>query len=460
LHDGIGLADSFASIASAVASAISVDRVTLLRPKSSRYRLIAASTQTKVDRGQRQVRFLERLTETATRQSSCFSFKVGEPGDPNAKVCDVLDEYLDHSGCREILVESIVNEQAEPIAAMVLERFRIPTDDPRSIASRLAPLRQPVRDAVRSAIDRENASWGLIASRLVGKSRQSSVGYAAIGLSLVVLASCLIPATLKIPVQGRLVAAKRSHVFAPSEGIVAEVPVRNGQQVQQGDTLLAMHSPGLDLQKRHLEGALSTAQVRLNSLLAQRSDGGGGARRDREMSLSAEEQVLKTEIVGLEKQLQLLRQQHAGLTITSPIDGQVDCWDLQRSLTARPVKHGQLLLDVISSSDGWIIELDLPEKNVNYVLDAQRREPCRFTFRLRSNPTTIHEGSIEQIADVAHLSPQGRSIIRTTSRLGSDAPGELRHGTTVIAQIHCGRHPLGFVWLRGLIQWFRTQAWF
>jgi hypothetical protein len=115
---------------------------------------------------------------------------------------------------------------------------------------------------------------------------------------------------------------------------------------------------------------------------------------------------------------------------------------------------------VISNADGWIIELDLPEKNVNYVLDEQRRQPCRFAFRLRSDPTKTHQGTIEHVADVAHLSPQGQSLVRSTSRLESEAAGDFRNGATVIAQIHCGQHPLGFVWLRGLIQWFRTQAWF
>lgn len=459
LNAGIGLVDSFASIADAVAGQTMVDRVTLLRRGTSRYRLITTSTARKVDRGQRQVRYLERLVETAMERHESFSFTVGQPGEVRPEVRQMLDDYLHHSGVRQIHIESLAGQRSEPVAAMVLERFRIPTDEHPSIPSRLSPLRQQVCDAVRRAIDRDNAPWGLIATRLTGRNWQRTASCAAMGLAITVLAFWLIPVTLKIPVQGRLVAATRSHVFAPCQGIVAEVPLRNGQRVRRGQRLLSMHSPSLDLQQRSVEGELATAQARLSSLLARRSGGSGGAQRGGEVNLSAEERVVTAEMEGLAAQLELLQEQQAALTIASPIDGQVDCWDLQQSLNGRPVEHGQFLLDVISETDGWIIELDVPEKNVNYVMVAQHQQPCRFDFRLRSDPTRTHHGTIERLAGVAHLGPQGQSLVRGTSRLGSQAPGEFRHGATVIAKIHCGQHPLGFVWLRGLIQWLRTRAW-
>ena len=236
--------------------------------------------------------------------------------------------------------------------------------------------------------------------------------------------------------------------------------MRNGQRVQPGEKLLILHSPRLDLRQREVEASLSTARTRLASLLTLRSRSSGSASRQQEASASADEKVLKKEIEGLQRQLQLVTQQQAELTITSPIDGHVDRWDLQASLMARPVTHGQHLVDVISDSDGWNLELDLPEKNINYVLDHQRTQACLCTFRLRSDPTIRHEGTIDHIAHVAHVDPTGQSVVRATVPLQSNSHNDLRSGTTVIAQVHCGQRPIGFVWLRGLIEWSRRQAWF
>jgi len=461
LNEGLALSDSFSSIASAIASQTLVDRVSLLRFKSPRYRLITTSTQPVIDRRARQSRLLERLAATTLENADRFTFTVGAPSEVNQDTIESLDGYLHESGCREIHIEPIRDKQKHhAIAAIVLERFRTASADGPSIDSLLDPIREPVSQAVRSAIRRDDAPWGLIASRLAAATNRRRASFAAAGLLMLILASCWVPATLKIPVEGRVIATRQSRLYAPAEGIVVDVVVNNGQHVRKAQTLVILRSPNLDLQQRNMQGALSTARTRLDSLIANRSRSGGLASRERESNGSADEQVLKTEIEGLEKQLQLVRAQQDRLTIVSPIDGKVDRWDLQRSLIARPVTHGQYLLDVNSIADGWTVELDLPEENVNYVLDQQRLHPCRCTFRLRSNPTKTHDGMIQEIAEVAHLNPQGKSVIRVTLPIQSDATDNFRTGASVTAQIDCGQRPIGFVWLRGLIQWSRSQTWF
>jgi hypothetical protein len=458
LNEGIGLTDSFASIASAIASETAVDRVSLLRRKAGQYQLITTSTQPKVDRRARAVRLLETLTATALDHADGLTFTVGAPGDVSPEISSSVESYLHESGCREIRIESICRDEQDddPIAAIVLERFRISPDKTQAISLMLSPIRQPVRLAIRNAIGRDDAGWGLIASRFSTASNRRKALFFAIGLTVLLLASCLIQAPLKIPVEGRIVATDRSRLFAPTEGIVTEVLVSNGQAVRKGDTLVVLNSPNLDLQQRNIEGTLATAQTRLDTLFALRSR--GSSARQQETNVSADEQVLKAEISGLQKQLKLIQSQQRELTIRSLIDGTVDRWDLQQSLAARPVTHGQYLLDVISGDHGWTVELDLPEQNVNYVLDQQQR--CRCSFRMRSNPTKTFEGVVVQIADVAHLNPAGQSVVRLTVPIETDLSAEIRSGATVVAQLECGRRAIGFVLFRGLIQWWRSQPWF
>ncbi len=465
LNEGVSLKESFAAIASAVASESLADRVSLLRRKqaqpiaSTRHRLVTTSAQAKVDRRARQVRLLEKLADTVLANNDRFTFSVGTPGKLMAEESGVLEKYLHESGCREIHIESVSSEAKDSCAAIVLERFRVPADEQRSIQFLLDPIRDPLAQAVDNAMARDDAAWGMLAGRFVGEKPRQRILISAIVAAIVLLAACVFTTTLRVPVEGRIVAAQRSRLFAPAEGIVADIVVRNGQPVRAGDPLIVLHSPSLDLQQRNVAAALSTARTRLDSLLALRSGSSGLPSRQQETSVSADEQVLKTEIEGLVEQLELLQSQQAKLTITSPIDGRVDRWDLQQSLAARPVTHGQHLIDVISDSSGWMVELDLPEKNVNYVLDAQHVQPCRVTLRLRSNPTTTHEGYVDRIADVAHLDPLGQSIVRVTVPLESSGANDFRTGATVMAQIHCGQRALGFVWFRGIIEWSRSQAW-
>ena len=191
-----------------------------------------------------------------------------------------------------------------------------------------------------------------------------------------------------------------------------------------------------------------------------RSSSSAVSNRQREAEIASEELVLRKEIEGLHEQLRILDKQQSGLTIESPMNGIVDRWDLRQSLESRPVSHGQYLLDVISESAGWTIELELPEENINYVMKQQRQSPCRCSFRLRSDPTQDYYGEIAEIAGVANLGLDGQSIVTATFPVNVSRAVELRNGATVVAQVECGKYPLGFVLFRGLIQWYRSNPWF
>ena len=232
------------------------------------------------------------------------------------EINSTLDGYLHESGCREIHVESICSDEHDddPIAAIVLERFRLLPEQVQAISAVLRPIRQPVRQAIRNAIGRDDAGWGLIAARLSTESNRRKAIVLAVGLAALLLAFCLIPAPLKIPVQGRIVATDRIRLFAPTEGMVTDVLVSNGQTVRKGDTLVVLNSPNLDLQQRNIEGALATAQARLDSLLAIRSR--GISARQQESNVSADEQVVKAEIAGLNKQLELIQSQQDALIMS------------------------------------------------------------------------------------------------------------------------------------------------
>ncbi|MGI9470730.1 MAG: biotin/lipoyl-binding protein [Rubripirellula sp.] len=461
LNEGVGLTDSFASIAATVAPASGLDRVSLLHCRGTRYRLIATSTQQKIERRARQVRLLERLVEIALRNRSEFNYRVGTEVELDSDLSDALESYFHQSGSREISIRSVSDEErGASVAAFVLEQFHGSVDGEDRVEAKVGTLRQPLEEAIRGAVRREDAGWGFLVSRMTSSHNRKVLLWVGVALAAIVLAACFIPVELKLPAEGRLVATEQRRLFAPVDGIVAEIPVQNGQSVLEGELLVLLRSPPLELERRTVEGNLATSRTRLASLMAMRSRGSSTGRRDSETMVAADEQVIRQEIEGLESQLELLKQQQADLSVVSPLEGTVDRWDLQQSLQSRPVTHGQYLLDVLSEHEGWTVELDIPEKNVNYVLDEHRDEPCICEFRLRSDPTAVFDGVIEDVSDVAHLDATGQSMVRATFEMDAQIDAELRAGATVIAQVHCGKYPLGFVGLRSLVEWYRSSHWF
>ena len=461
LNQGIGLSDSFGSIATTLASACRFDRVSLLQYRGKRFRLITTSARQKVVRRARQIRLMERLVGIVLSESDSFDYQVGDAAELDIAVSDALEPYCNQSGFREIYIHLIRDSQShKPVAVIVVERFQAAANELERIQPKMQTLLLPLEDAVRDALKREDSGWGLIASRVWSPSNRRKIAGSIITLIILVVAALFVPMELRLSVEGRVVATEQTRLFSPTEGVVSVIAVANGERVSKDAVLIQLRSPALDLQRRTVEGSLATAETRLVSLTAMRSRGNAVSNREREAEVAAEERVLRKEIEGLKSQLALLESQQQNLTICSPMDGLVDRWDLTQSLQARPVTHGQYLLDVISEKDGWTIELDVPEQHVNYVLQQQQVMPCRCSFRLRSDPTRIYQGTINEIAGVANLEASGRSVVPATFALKAEQMGDLRDGATVVAQVECGKYPLGFVVFRGLIQWFRSNPWF
>ncbi len=410
--------------------------------------MIATSNQASIDRRASQVRLLELAAEEVTSLQASFTSDVGV----KANEMPALQSYLDHSGCQEIHIEIVPQSDA----AIVLERFQN-TDDLEPLGTVLNPYRTPIHSAISNAANRDNADWGQIARVFEKTIKESNLRYVAAAALLILVAALLIQVPFNIAVDGKVTAVSSSRIYAPSEGIVVEVLVADGDSVRQGTPLVRLHSPKLDLQQRALEGTLITTQSRLDSLQVSRTGRRSGD--DSDANHSADERVLKTEIDGLKKQLELIELQRSELLIASPIAGRVDGWDLHASLQARPVAVGQFLLNVIAETEGWQVQLNIPDEQIGYLLKHQQNESCKVKFRLRSDPTVVHQGEIETIADGARADAQGKSIVLATLPFQSKQEIPIRDGATVLAQVNCGNRSVGFVWLRGLIEWWRTSSW-
>ncbi|TWU56224.1 efflux RND transporter periplasmic adaptor subunit [Rubripirellula reticaptiva] len=453
LHRGNSLSETLAAIAAASAEAVSIDRVSLMRYREGRYQLSASSASHSVDRRADHVRSLQQLAKRCLSDSSRFAFAIGDGPPKNTSTADEVLRYIDEAGCREVHFETIIDpESKKTVAAVVLERFQYPLDAPEHLCDAWNPVRIPVASAVRAAIDRQASLLPSAIRHLISTDgRRTRIASAVAVLTLALLA--WIPVQFAIPAEGKITAVNQSRIYSPAEAVVSDVLVSDGDAVTAGQPLVILRSPDLELRYQSLMAAMETAKAKLASLSARR-----GVTRDSQ--ISADEQVLEAEIAGLDRQIAAINWQLEGLTLTSPIDGTVDQWDVTGMLASRPVSHGQYLVSVVSKTDGWNAELEIADQSIGYVLESQSRRPTPCSLKLRSSPTIVLHGQVDRVANVADMNMAGQSVVKVHVPIEIDADASMRQGATVVAKLHCGRRAAGFVYLRSLIQWYRQVSWF
>lgn len=431
LYRGVDLPDTMASIARVVATVTSADRVSVLCGVPNGHRLVATSSGSAIDRGGNDVASLESIADAAS--------------DPEkARVVCLAHQRI--TGCQSVTIWTLPCDQhASCGATIVLESFGEPIDAPEHFAA----LKKHLADSLCQAVQRDAraakplrwTAWRLLSGRKAALALTAS-------LALVVVGS--LPMRLRIPVDGHLVAARQANVFAPADGIVQRILVTDGDTVSIGDPLIKLRSPELELQRQSIASQIETSQAKLDAIAATRSG-------PRDSQSSADGKILQAEIAGLTRQRDAIESRLSQLTITSPINGTVDRWNLTESLSSRPVSHGQFLLTVVSQADGWNAELNVPDQAMGYV--AASTSPLECTVRLRSFSSKSFTSTIDHIDDVATVTADGRSVVRATAAIKID-DFNVRSGTTLTATINAGRRTVAFVTLRSVIEWYRQQVWF
>ena len=457
LHAGATLQESFATIADSVAQVATIDRVCLLQKTRSGYQLVASSTQPSIDRRAQQVRLLETLVAVRLHADDAFQFTVGESDHRSGIDATNLEAYLTAAGSRSVYMEVVPEhgEKTKAIAAIFLEQFDA---DTKEGLSSYTQKREVIHQAIRNAIAREDVnSRRLIGGRLRVLLGSHKLAWAITLAAGIIAALAIIPAELKLAVDGRVIPRQQNRVYAPVDSTVAAISIQDGQAVQKGEPLVRLQSDQLDRTRQQLEGDLATAQTQLSVLSTSRSS--DSRQSDPRLREVGDAKVLQARIAGLNRQLELIRDQQDSLSLVSPIDGVVDRWDLRDSMELKPVRHGEYLLSVHAPDQGWLVELDVPEHESAYVIEQQRISPCHCVVRLRSSDEIEFAATLDRVSLVADVGQSGRMVVPATLTVDRGYDASMRPGASVKAWVYCGKRSLGFVWFRKVIQWTREQGW-
>lgn len=453
LYDRDDPPGQFHRIAVESARILGVDRLSLLRRDAGGYQFVGSSVQSRFD--PRAQRVLE--TRKIANELNGHNFADGESLELLRSTADcpangtpdgTVDAFLAAGDCQSLIATELASGDMMAIG----ERFGTSAERPLPESSRLQ--RALIEAATVDAMRRQHPS---ITNRIRGSLSSLSNRWRVVAALVVLAILTLFPMTIRIAADGRLVPQSQHVVYAPVTGQIERVECETGTLVDIDQVLCEFSSHDLDLDISRLHGELLTVREQLQIAATRRGD-------DSAKEVSSDRRVLEIRLSELEKQLKLLTQRQASLVIRSPIAGVVSLVipDDLGSLTAgRPIQLGQPVIRVIDLDAGYRVELDVPDDEMGYVvqaMDRQEEKPVRCRFRLRSEPELERSGVMTRLGATATLNQIGQLVV-----VGLVEPTQQENGfaaeSGVIGWIDCNRAPAGFVMCRKVIERLRSWGW-
>ncbi|HEY1065734.1 MAG TPA: HlyD family efflux transporter periplasmic adaptor subunit, partial [Pirellulales bacterium] len=464
---------------------IDADRLSVAITRGKSSWIEAISGQDVLNRRSNTVRLLDKVVNTVIRTDEPFWYTDETHQDVAPQIENALNAYIDESHARALAVLPLRKPKAasdmpedgsgplkrsKVIGALVVEYFDRGTFDD-STRHRMDSVAEHAAVALDNSLQHSQIFllplwralgkllWYILGRRLL----QSS--FILVGIAALVLAMVFVPYDFNLEGQGKLYPKLRRDVFAPFDGDVAEVRIRHGDSVKVGDELVLLESVDLQMRKDELQGKLLTTQEQLRSVEAILRSSKAGNDDVEKQRTSAQKLELDETIKSLKRQMELVKQKEAELSVRSPIAGQVTSWDVEKTLAARPVQRGQVLLNVADVNQSWELEVLMPEDRMAHIIAAQKALPAgeklRVDFILATNPGTTYTGSLREIAMSADVDQeQGNTVLLKVDFDRDQLPPQLHYGAKVIAKVHCGKEALGYVWFHDVVEFVQTQILF
>ena len=421
-------------------------RVSLFVRRGRRCRLLAVSDQGEIDRRSRTLRSLERSADVVAQgRRPIWSDEVGS-AEADVRLPEELAAadwliaavpLIDHNGTEERVIGVLWAEDFGHSATW--------TDARRT---KLTLCAEQATGALSNSLEHRNRS-------ILGWRRVLSVipKWLAIAVFLGGLAAGLTFVQTDFDVTGRGMLRPRiqRNVYARVDGVVQQPTVEHGDPVEAGAPLLRLRNPDLEKERAELEGRIRTTEQQIADLEVLRASPDRGEERGPRdpIELAARQAELAAVLQNLQGQEAALSRYEQELDLSSPVSGVVLTWDVEQLLKGRWVHAGQRLLTVADLDGPWIVEILVPDRDLDHVLAAgDEDDPAKVTFVTATDLETQHSGVVVDVAHAVRHDPIAGPVVVVTVDVDDPAALERQPGSSVYPRIHCGRQSLGYVWFR------------
>jgi multidrug efflux pump subunit AcrA (membrane-fusion protein) len=474
---------------------IGCDRVSVAISRGGKCKIEAVSGQDTFDKRSNVVTMLGRLAE-AVRATGEDVWYTGDTTNLAPQVEEALDAYVDESHAKAVAVlplarprdeeearaEGTHRDKMEYFGALIVEQM-VDSRPPQGLAQRVDVVRQHSATALANAMDHENIFlmpvWKTLGkTKLLVRARTLPKTIAVLaGLILVTAWLCFWPADFNLQGKGTLQPTVKRNVFPQVDGVVEQVLVRHGQPVTEGQPLVQLGNFDLETELNIVVGQLAEAQKEMQQINNDLYPSGRPLTEAERSELQGRLSVARVKYNTALLQQDLLEKKRALLNVTSPIDGVVGRWQVERELLNRTVTPQSQLMTIMQIDGEWEIEIFMPEHRMGHITREHNRrkadgEPLPVTFILATKPSEKFTGRVVEIAETAEVrGEEGNTVkIRVAfddqeavqqALAGSDNDlTGIRPGAAVTAKIYCGEAPIGYVWLHDLVGWVQSKILF
>ena len=461
------------------------DRVSLAVQRGRKTVIQAISGQDAVNQRANLVSAMSRLAKqvVATGEPVMYTGKVENLA---PQVEEPLAAYVQESGSRMVAVVPLL--ETEPIDTTPGEKPDRPPAERRTraigclIAEQVKDSQPPpqlreridlMADHIAAALNNARSHQQIFLLpvwQTLGRTTEWFYGrkllktLAILGLIGAVLATLfLLPWDYRVEGEGRLMPVEQGQVFAPNDGEVEQIFVQTRERVTAGQELVKLRNDDLTEMLTSAQDELAEKQQDAVALIAQIGEARSVGDTDREYQHSGDLLVTEKEIEALRDRIARLERRVAELTVTAPNDGVVATFQLEQKLMGRPVRRGEILMEVMDDSGDWRLELEVPEDRLGHIMQARQklgRDDLRIEYVLATSAAEEYECRLSEIATRPASSAENTSIVEVYAAIKRDElPPNRRIGSDVRAKIHCGKKSLGYVLFGDVIEFFQKQFW-
>lgn len=432
------------SVVNLAGRAVRFDRCIIATWEREQLQVQAVSGEEKVDRKSPDIANVESFLSWTAAQEGVLEIRDTEAGDRTAATARALfgSTYFATSAARAVLVLPIRDADGE--LGRLLFEFRSPgvLEDWMREAAEL--LTNEVALAIRNAQLYADVPFISFLEPLAEKRRQLlSLPRAALlryGIIAALVLGTLVLLRLPLRVTARdatVHAAVQRPATAGVEGIITEILVRDGEQVEAGQPLARLRNEDLLVRLAGTQGELRAAEQRRMAAEARGQAAEGAAAQARAAQLRDALTLLEAEAGQL-----VVRAPAAGIVLTSRLEEHVG--SLREA--GEPVAW-------IGDAAWAEVRLRVAQHDVGAV-----RTGDRVRVRVAARPEVRYEGTVQAISPLPDML-DGQPVY-TVRALLDNSDGMLRPGMNAAARVLAESRPLGSLIFRRPWRWIRMHLWY
>jgi RND family efflux transporter MFP subunit len=227
-----------------------------------------------------------------------------------------------------------------------------------------------------------------------------------------------------------------AHLPAPFDGYLAEVLVRPGDPVKQGQILARLDDSDL-----LIEESAARAELQRYASEAEQAE---AARQLADMRVAI---AMKAQA---QARLELCRYRLARAVVRAPYDGVLIEGDLRERIGA-PIRTGEVMMKV-TRLDGLYVEMSVPERDIDQVMGSRTADVA-----FASRPEETFAVEVTRIEPSAIPDRDGNHFI-VRGRFTGDADW-FRPGMSGIAKLNAGKRNLAWIGTHRLVDFLRLKLW-